>query len=97
LKEGEPVRFSTEQYPPGQEGYYWRAIRVVRISEGGEFADLNDVQIEARIKEIDDKAEAEAALAPDAYSIDEHLDVLDINDGGGCPGRRGTSVTAVRV
>jgi hypothetical protein len=81
LRKGDPVRFSTEPYPPGQDGYYWRATRVVRIGEGSEFAALNDAQIKARIKEIDDKAEAEAALATDAYSIDEHLDVLDIEDG----------------
>jgi cold shock protein len=81
LIEGDPVRFTAEHYPPGQDGYYWRAMQVVAISEGSEFADLNDEQIERRVNEIHDGLEAEARAAPGAYSIEVRLDVRSIDDG----------------
>lgn len=32
LARGERVRFDWEPYPPGQDGYFYRATRVVRLS-----------------------------------------------------------------
>jgi CspA family cold shock protein len=32
FSEGDRVRFAYERYPPGQDGYFWRAIWVVGLS-----------------------------------------------------------------
>lgn len=31
LRPGQPVRFEVEPYPPGQDGYFFRALRVTAV------------------------------------------------------------------
>lgn len=31
LRPGQPVRFEVESYPPGQDGYFFRALRVTAV------------------------------------------------------------------
>lgn len=77
LGEGDRVRFSCEHYPPGQDGYFWRAFSVVPMGEGSEFAHLSDEQIEERIKEIEQGVEAESAKYPGAFTIEQAFKVFE--------------------
>jgi cold shock CspA family protein len=60
LTEGELVRFDCEHVPTGQDGYLWRAKRVVSVDEGSEFARLTDQEIDERIKAVDRVAHLQA-------------------------------------
>ena len=51
LSDGERVRFGYEH--PGQDGYFWRAIWVVGLSDHSEYAVLTEEQIIDRIRQID--------------------------------------------
>jgi CspA family cold shock protein len=75
LNDGERVRFDYEHYPPGQDGYVWRARWVVGLSDESEYAVLTDEEIMDRIRQIDERRRA-----PDdgeTYVISEMLEVVD--------------------
>jgi CspA family cold shock protein len=75
LNDGERVRFDYEQYPPGQDGYFWRAIWVVGVSDDSEYAVLTDEGIMDRIRQIDERRRAPSD--EDTYMISERIDVVD--------------------
>lgn len=53
LADGDRVRFDYEHYRSGQDGYVWRAKRIV--PRDGEFARLSDQEIEQRIKDFEEE------------------------------------------
>jgi cold shock CspA family protein len=64
LSDGQRVRFAYEHYPPGQDGYYSRAVWVVAISEDSEYATLTEEEIVDRIRQIDERTVRLAMMTP---------------------------------
>lgn len=85
LSDGERVRFTCERYPPGQDGYFWRAIWVVALSEGSEYAALTDEEIMDRVRQIDERRRA--PYDEETYTISERIEVVDVPEADDDPRR----------
>jgi cold shock CspA family protein len=75
LRDGERVRFDPDHRP--QDGYSWVPRRVVTVEEGSEFAELNDEEIDKRIKEIDLETQQRSREVQGAFRVTHRLIRVD--------------------
>lgn len=75
---------TNEHYPPGQDGYFWRATWVVGLSDESEYGVLTDEEIMHRIRQLDERRRARD---DETYRISEWIEVLDAREADDDPPR----------